>query len=105
GRAAAARVDRAKAGGRTRWALFDASRHAREVTRFELSTALPAAIEQGELFLEYQPLVRLRDESLIGVEALVRWQHPTLGRLGPDDFIGIAEDTGLISALGLWVLR
>ncbi len=96
---------RAKSEGRNRWALFDAGQHAREITRYELSTALPAALEDGQLFLEYQPLVSIRDDSLIGVEALVRWQHPTLGRLGPDDFIGIAESTGLISSLGLWVLR
>jgi len=96
---------RAKSEGRNRWALFDRSRHAQEITRYELSTSLPAALELGELFIEYQPLVRLHDEALIGVEALVRWQHPTLGRLGPDAFIGIAEDTGLISTLGLSVLR
>jgi diguanylate cyclase (GGDEF)-like protein/PAS domain S-box-containing protein len=96
---------RAKSEGRNRWALFDAGQHAQEITRYELSTTLPAALEQEELFLEYQPIVRLRDEALTGVEALVRWQHPTLGRLGPDDFISIAESTGLISELGLWVLR
>jgi diguanylate cyclase (GGDEF)-like protein/PAS domain S-box-containing protein len=95
----------AKSEGRNRWALFDPDRHAREVTRYALSTSLPAALERGELFIEYQPLVRLRDEMLTGVEALVRWQHPTLGRLGPDEFIGLAEETGLISSLGLWVLR
>ncbi len=96
---------RAKSEGRNRWAVFDRGMHAQDITRYELSTSLPAALELGELFIEYQPLVRMHDEALIGVEALVRWQHPTLGRLGPDAFIGIAEDTGLISRLGLSVLR
>ena len=96
---------RAKSEGRNRWALFDADRHAQDVTRYELATALPTALAEGQLFLRYQPLVRLRDEKLVGVEALVRWQHPTLGRLGPNDFISVAESTGVIYSLGLWVLR
>jgi diguanylate cyclase (GGDEF)-like protein/PAS domain S-box-containing protein len=95
----------AKSEGRNRWALFDPDRHAREITRYELTTSLPAALDRQELFLEYQPLVRLADETLTGVEALVRWNHPTSGRLGPDEFIGLAEESGLISPLGLWVLR
>jgi diguanylate cyclase (GGDEF)-like protein/PAS domain S-box-containing protein len=94
----------AKSEGRNRWALFDPARHAKEVTRYELSASLPDALERGELFIEYQPLVRLRDEELTGVEALVRWQHPIWGRLGPDEFIGLAEETGMIAPLGLWVL-
>jgi diguanylate cyclase (GGDEF)-like protein/PAS domain S-box-containing protein len=95
----------AKAEGRNRWALFEASRHAKEVTRYELSRSLPAALAKSELFLEYQPLVRLDDESLAGVEALVRWRHPGLGRLEPSEFIDLAEDTGMIGELGMWVLR
>jgi len=95
----------AKAEGRNRWAIFDPERHARDVVRYELSTSLPAALDRHELFLDYQPLVQLGDEKLTGVEALVRWNHPTSGRLGPDEFIGLAEESGLISALGLWVLR
>ena len=94
----------AKSDGRDRWALFDAERHAHEVTRFELAASLPAALERGELVVEYQPLVRLRDAAVVGVEALVRWQHPKLGLLGPDHFIGLAEETGLIVRLGHWVL-
>jgi diguanylate cyclase (GGDEF)-like protein/PAS domain S-box-containing protein len=94
----------AKGDGRDRWALFDAERHAHEVTRFELAASLPAALERGELVVEYQPLVRLRDAAIVGVEALVRWQHPKLGLLGPDHFIGLAEETGLIGRLGRWVL-
>ena len=95
----------AKSEGRNRWALFDADRYAEEITRYELARALPAALARGELFIEYQPLIRLSDGELIGVEALVRWQHPQWGRLGPTEFIQVAEETGMITQLGLWVLR
>jgi diguanylate cyclase (GGDEF)-like protein/PAS domain S-box-containing protein len=95
----------AKADGRNRLALFDAERHAREVTRYELSASMPAALERREFFVEYQPLVRLSDGVTIGVEALVRWRHPRFGVLGPDAFISMAEETGLIVPLGRWVLH
>ncbi|GAA2346158.1 putative bifunctional diguanylate cyclase/phosphodiesterase [Dactylosporangium salmoneum] len=95
----------AKADGRNRLALFDAERHAREVTRYELSASMPAALERREFFVEYQPLVRLSDGVTTGVEALVRWRHPRFGVLGPDSFIGMAEETGLIVPLGRWVLH
>ncbi|GAA4255160.1 cyclic Di-GMP phosphodiesterase RmdA [Dactylosporangium darangshiense] len=95
----------AKADGRNRFALFDAERHAREVTRYELSASMPAALERREFFVEYQPLVRLSDGVTTGVEALVRWRHPRFGVLGPDAFIGMAEETGLIVPLGRWVLH
>ncbi|GAA2597088.1 cyclic Di-GMP phosphodiesterase RmdA [Dactylosporangium fulvum] len=95
----------AKADGRNRLALFDAERHAREVTRYELSASMPAALERREFFVEYQPLVRLSDARIMGVEALVRWRHPRFGVLGPDTFIGMAEETGLIVPLGRWVLH
>jgi diguanylate cyclase (GGDEF)-like protein/PAS domain S-box-containing protein len=95
----------AKEEGRDSWAQFDPNRHAEDVARYELSASLPAAIAEDELFIEYQPLVRLTDERMVGVEALVRWQHPRLGRLDPGQFIGLAEQTGLIAPLGLWVLE
>ncbi len=95
----------AKSDGRDRMALFDSERHALDVTRYELAAAMPAALEREEFFVEYQPLVRLSDNTVTGVEALVRWRHPRLGVLGPSQFIGLAEETGLIVGLGRWVLR
>jgi diguanylate cyclase (GGDEF)-like protein len=95
----------AKSDGKARWALFDPERNAREIARYTLSAALPAALERGEFEVEYQPLVRFTDGQLVGVEALVRWRHPTFGRLSPDRFISLAEETGLIVPLGRWVLH
>jgi predicted signal transduction protein with EAL and GGDEF domain len=82
----------AKADGKGRWRVYDPERNAREVARFTLSAALPAAIDREEFYIEYQPLVRLGDERTVGVEALVSWQHPSLGRLGPNRFIDLAEE-------------
>lgn len=73
--------------------------------RLELSTDLRSAIETDELFLLYQPIVDLETEAIVGLEALVRWEHPTRGTLGPGMFIELAEQTGLIVPLGRWVLR
>jgi diguanylate cyclase (GGDEF)-like protein len=95
----------AKADGRGRWALHDPGRDAAETTRFTLSAALPGGIDREEFFLRYQPLVGLDDHRMRGVESLVRWEHPTLGVLGPARFIGLAEETGAIVALGRWVLQ
>ncbi|HKS51207.1 MAG TPA: EAL domain-containing protein [Pseudonocardiaceae bacterium] len=95
---------RAKADGKARYAIFDQNRNDSEVVRFTLSATMLAAVERGEFFVEYQPLYRLRDRSLIGVEALVRWRHPTFGVLGPERFIDLAEQSGSIVQLGRWVL-
>ncbi|GII24504.1 putative bifunctional diguanylate cyclase/phosphodiesterase [Planosporangium mesophilum] len=90
---------------RTRWMVFDAERNAAEVARHELTAAMPAALARGEFTLAYQPLVRLADRTLAGVEALARWHHPELGVLGPARFISLAESTGLIEPLGLRLLE
>ncbi len=103
-RAAGSTLNWAKTAGGARWALYDAERDDREQARQALSAAIPTGLERGEFFLDYQPLASLRDGSLLGVEALVRWRHPQLGVLRPDTFIGLAEETGLIVPLGGWVL-
>ncbi|MFC8508139.1 putative bifunctional diguanylate cyclase/phosphodiesterase [Streptomyces sp. NPDC057411] len=96
---------RAKSAGGNRFEFADAEADARAITRHGLTTALPAALERGEFFIEYQPLVHLGDGSVHGAEALVRWCHPQHGVLGPDRFIPLAENTGLIVPLGRWVLQ
>ncbi|MGB6165682.1 MAG: EAL domain-containing protein [Pseudonocardiaceae bacterium] len=94
----------AKADGGARYAIYDRKRNDHEVTRFTLSATMLTAVERGEFFLDYQPLASMADRSLRGVEALVRWNHPTLGVLKPDRFIDLAEQSGSIVQLGLWVL-
>ncbi|MFJ3230772.1 putative bifunctional diguanylate cyclase/phosphodiesterase [Streptomyces sp. NPDC086787] len=96
---------RAKSAGGNRFELADPEADARAITRHGLTTALPTALERGEFFIEYQPLVHLGDGSIRGAEALVRWLHPQHGVLGPDRFIPLAEHTGLIVPLGRWVLE
>ncbi|MET9441241.1 EAL domain-containing protein [Streptomyces sp. NPDC006610] len=96
---------RAKSAGGNRYETADAEADARAITRHGLTTALPTALERGEFFIEYQPLVHLGDGSVRGAEALVRWLHPQHGVLGPDRFIPLAEHTGLIVPLGRWVLE
>jgi diguanylate cyclase (GGDEF)-like protein/PAS domain S-box-containing protein len=94
----------AKSDGRDRWARFDPERNARDMTRYTLAAGLLPALEREEFVVEYQPIVGLTDGRVHGVEALVRWAHPTLGPLSPDQFIDLAEKTGAIVPLGLWVL-
>lgn len=103
-RDADAAMYQAKADGRARSAVFDSRSRARAYRRLTLDTALPQALDHGELHVEYQPVLRLADGSLAGFEALVRWTHPHFGRISPEEFIPIAEGSGLISRIGRWVL-
>ncbi|MFF7330224.1 putative bifunctional diguanylate cyclase/phosphodiesterase [Streptomyces sp. NPDC090306] len=96
---------RAKSAGGNRFELADEEADARAITRHGLTTALPAALDRSEFFIEYQPLVNLADGVVHGAEALVRWLHPQHGVLGPDRFITLAEHTGQIVPLGRWVLE
>jgi diguanylate cyclase (GGDEF)-like protein/PAS domain S-box-containing protein len=96
---------RAKELGRSRIEVFDRSMRERVTALVKTERELRGAVEREELSLRYQPIVDLRTGFLEGVEALVRWQHPERGLVGPGDFITIAEDSGLIVGLGDWVLR
>ena len=96
---------RAKELGRNRFQFFTADVNERIRRRLELESSLRLALEREEFELHYQPQVGLRDGSIVGVEALVRWRHPQKGLIGPAHFIGFAEESGLIVELGDWVLR
>ncbi|GAA1865902.1 putative bifunctional diguanylate cyclase/phosphodiesterase [Asanoa iriomotensis] len=95
----------AKAEGRGRWVLFDTTMHHQVRDRIDIELALRHALAHDQLRLAYQPIVRLGGARLAGVEALIRWEHPVKGTIAPPKFIPIAEETGLISDLGRWVIR
>lgn len=95
----------AKEGGTGRYQLFEQLFHHRAKQRLDTYSALHRAVEQDQLELWFQPQIRLDTGQIYGVEALVRWRHPDRGLLSPQQFIELAEETGLISAVGEWVLR
>jgi diguanylate cyclase (GGDEF)-like protein len=95
----------AKWDGRHRFAVFESGMQTAVQTRMELEMDLRMALENDEFFLVYQPTFSLQDMTPTGVEALIRWNSPTRGVVGPDDFIGLLEETGLIVEIGRWVLE
>jgi diguanylate cyclase (GGDEF)-like protein len=95
----------AKECGKGQWQVYEGSLHDASVERAAVRTDLDQAIADGALMIEYQPVVELQDGRIAGFEALVRWPHPTMGLLGPDRFIPLAESSGQIMALGRWVVR
>lgn len=96
---------RAKTMGRDRVSHFDGALRRHRDSRRLIQSQFPAALAKRQLTVEYQPIVRTEDTQLWGVEALVRWDHPTMGRIHPNDFLHIAEEAGVLSAIGWYVLE
>jgi len=98
-------MTRAKTLGKARYEMCDPSMHSAAAGRLRLETDLRRATERGEFRVHYQPVVSLRDFCVTGFEALVRWQRPGFGLVTPEEFISVAEDTGLILWIGNWILH
>jgi EAL domain-containing protein (putative c-di-GMP-specific phosphodiesterase class I) len=95
----------AKETGRNMFQYYSSTFNELILKRLEMTTALRMAMEKKQLFICYQPLFELHSDKIIGVEALLRWEHPTLGKISPKVFIPLAEETGLIQSIGEWVLH
>lgn len=104
-RAADSAMYRAKHKGKGRFEFFEEAMHLEALDRLDLRADLQIALERGQFEVNYQPIVTMSDEKVVGVEALIRLNHPTRGRVMPDRFIQLAERTGLIVPIGRWVLH
>ena len=96
---------KAKNQGGNRFEIFDPDMHAAALHRLQLKADLERALQTDELHIEYQPIVRLTDGGIVGLEALLRWRHPERGPVSPAEFVPLAEETGMIVEIGEWVLR
>ena len=96
---------RAKEQGRGHWQFYASGMNSGTLEQLGLESELRHALERGQFHLEYQPQLDLASGAVVGMEALLRWQHPQLGRVPPASFIGLAEEMGLIIPIGDWVLR
>ncbi len=96
---------RAKALGKAGYVVFDAAMHNAARARFHLETDLRQALEREEFRVFYQPIVDMRTHRVVAAEALVRWEHPTRGLLPPAEFLGVAEESGLVAEIDWWVLE
>jgi EAL domain-containing protein (putative c-di-GMP-specific phosphodiesterase class I) len=96
---------RAKELGRNNYCFYSSEMHTYTLEKLALEAGLRHALERGEFRIHYQPKIDMTSGAITGVEALLRWQHPERGLVGPDKFIPLAEATGLIVPIGLWTLR
>jgi EAL domain-containing protein (putative c-di-GMP-specific phosphodiesterase class I) len=104
-RDADAAMYRAKAGGRNSYQVFDAQMHDQAVARLTLEHELRDALEKDQMQVHYQPIVSTTNGTIVGFEALARWNHPQRGLITPDSFMALAEETGVIIEIGEWVFR
>ena len=96
---------RAKSAGKARYEMFDRAMHADALARLQLETDLRHAVQREEFVAHYQPVISLETGHIAGFEALIRWKHPERGLVPPNDFIPLAEETGMILPMGQWILR